>query len=281
MAAFTNTAAFATEAAVGIGTDLARFITGDAARVSLIVGSQAVLTFDATISEQYQQDVEPTAFPLEDGSVVTDHLVVAPLEIAVAGVISDDPVGRGPNLITESLQSSINALAGPFGVVAANTALAAITALRGATSPSRRALDTLYRLTAGDPANNTGPVLVDVMANRRRYPSMAIKSLQVPRDASTGTRTLVFNVTLRQVRTVRSQATTLLQLKSPAVGQSKSATTDATAQAEAALGTGPTGAGATDVAAGEGSPSAKAAAVAARYRAGNQKAINIVNGGGF
>lgn len=63
-----------------------------AKRVTLTGSDGTVLEFDATLSETHSGSSQPTDHPVEDGSVVTDHVIDQPDKLEIHGVISNHPI---------------------------------------------------------------------------------------------------------------------------------------------------------------------------------------------
>lgn len=74
--------------------------SGPSQPINLILKSRkgkiGSLSIEAVISENYSFTSTPTKFPIEDGSVVSDHIVAEPLSITIEGFISNTPVGQDP-----------------------------------------------------------------------------------------------------------------------------------------------------------------------------------------
>lgn len=182
-------------------------LLGRPGRVQLVpAGGGTVIEFDVSVSETHAREAEPTAFPLEDGRTISDHIVVKPFELTLVGLITDTPIGGLAGLTSEALTTAISAFAGPLGVTGAAAAFALSSAMKKSPSPSAIAFAQMLKLQAGEPDATPpkAPPLLDVITSLRRYPSMVIKSLSAPRDASTG-RALRFTMTLTQLTVVQAQ----------------------------------------------------------------------------
>lgn len=216
---------------VGLGTAqaLQRSLSGHPDLCHFIDPStgSVLLQCDAVLSETHSRDVEVTSFPLEDGSTISDHIVVPPVELQLQGIVSDAPLGDKAGLITEAIASGLTAVVPPLGVAAAGAGYAAFLALNntnlagqniGASSRSVAAFGQLLRLQGGDPTAQP-PVLprpFNVTTKFRLYTSMVIKSLSVPRDATVGG-AIVFQAALTQMLVVRPQTASAQVLAAPAL----------------------------------------------------------------
>lgn len=61
-----------------------------------------VLDLDATISEQITHNGTVTEHPIEDGSLVADHIQLDPVTLSVTGFVSNTPVSLGLGAIPRS-----------------------------------------------------------------------------------------------------------------------------------------------------------------------------------
>lgn len=207
--AITGAGALVSSRAVGAAESggVKQALLGVPGRVQLIpVGSSTVISFDVSVSETHSRDANPTAFPLEDGRTISDHIVVAPFELTLNGLITDTPIGGLAGYTSEVLTTALTAFAGPLGVTAAAASFAVANALNKSPSPSAIAFAQLLKLQAGEPDATPAkaPPLLDVVTSLRRYPSMVIKSISVPRDATTG-KALKFTLVLTQLTVVSPQ----------------------------------------------------------------------------
>ena len=216
----TNSAAAYGQAAFSTANQLSRAFHGDSNLVSFVRNNQTLVQFDCCMNEGHGVETNPTAFPIEDGSVVGDHVIVAPTTLSLVGVVSDSPLNNKSQLLQEAVVSTFNSVLGPLGVLASTTAFALASA--NASSRSLAVFNKLLRMAAGDAQAKvpTPPVPFDVVTKLRRYPSMVIKSLQVPRDATTGN-ALVFTLQLTQMTVVAPQDVVLSLSKIPSVASVK------------------------------------------------------------
>lgn len=215
-----NTAAAYGQAAYSTAQQLRRAAQGDSRLVSFVRNNQTLIQFDCCMNEGHGVETSPTAFPIEDGSVVGDHIIVAPTTLSLTGVITDSPINNKSQLLKEAITSTFDAVLGPVGVLGATAAFALASA--NVSSRSVDAFNKLLKLAAGDPDAKvpTPPAPFDVVTRLRRYPNMVIKSLQVPRDATTGD-ALVFTLQLTQMTVVAPQDIVLALSKIPDVASIK------------------------------------------------------------
>ena len=97
-------------------------LTGQAGRVQILQpGLGCVIQLDACVNEQHGREAQVTTNPIEDGSVISDHIIVNPVNLAITGVISDTPLYDGKCFLTQSIGNAATSLLPPLGVVAAAT----------------------------------------------------------------------------------------------------------------------------------------------------------------
>lgn len=198
-------------------------LTGQPGRVQILQpGYGTVLQFDACINEQHGRDAQVTTNPIEDGSVISDHVVVQPLGLSLTGIVSDTPLYDSQRFLRQTLGNLASTLMPPLGVL---TAASAITAFQLShpqsqlESPSHQAYVTLMRLAAGDPTASppTLPQPFTVLTSYARYPDMLIKSLQLPRDAGTSG-SCVFTLQMEQIQRVTPQVVNVAYIDDKALG---------------------------------------------------------------
>lgn len=126
---------------------------------------------DASLSEDHTFDNEITEYPIEDGSVITDHVRRKPTQVVIEGLVSDTP-------------------------------LETIAALREAgTKPSADALQELLGISDdGEP--------VTIETSLQTYTQMMLLSLVIPRDSMT-VNSLRFRATFKEILLVTNERTTV------------------------------------------------------------------------
>lgn len=179
-------------------------------------GPTLYLDFDATLLEEFTRAAEVTRFPIENGSVLSDHYQPQPRAITLEVQVSDTPTAPRP--LIDGKESSIGV---PFGTVrpkqldlkrnpAPVTSVTSERIIYGNTGrfPKQRTASVLqfdgevYRtvdafLMLDDLMESRQ--LVDVLLFREvEYKNMVITNVRTPRDASSGS-TLTFTIDLIQV----------------------------------------------------------------------------------
>lgn len=139
-----------------------------------------VVQLDASISETHNDEVEITEHPVELGSDIVDHIRKRPITLELNGLVTNTPVVF---------------LASLFGG----------SPVEGDFLPSsdrvNRAYDELRKI------QEDGEV-VDVVTSLREYSDMAISSISISRDATTG-QVLNATLSLREVKFAKALAVDL------------------------------------------------------------------------
>ena len=198
-------------------------LTGQAGRVQIVrPGYGCILQFDACINEQHGRDCQVTTNPVEDGSVISDHIVVQPLSLMLTGVVSDTPLYDAKRFLTQSIGNAASTLLPPLGIIAAAAAYQLTHPQDSVISPSHEAYRTLMGLAAGSPYASPPalPSPFTVLTSYARYPDMVIKSVAMPRDAGTNGQ-CVFTLQLQQIQVVTPQTVNVAYIEDKALGSSK------------------------------------------------------------
>lgn len=128
---------------------------------------------DATVQENHTYESEVTKYPVESGSDITDNVRNKPIVITLEGIVSDNPIGqvaivRNRSVVTPASSDSST------DFLPSDEALAKLIAVHNAKQP------------------------IVVETTLKRYDSMVMTNLEIPRDASTGA-VLHFTATFEQV----------------------------------------------------------------------------------
>lgn len=114
------------------------------------------IDLDITITEQHRFNSRVTTYPVENGTIVSDHIINEPDVVVLQTLVSDTPI----NIL----------------------------------SPRNRSIDVFNRLIEIHQRREP----VTVITGLKVYPSMAITSLEVPRDLRTG-QALTFTIELQRI----------------------------------------------------------------------------------
>lgn len=147
-----------------------------------------VVELDASISETHTKRVEATTHPVERGAKITDHLRPEPSEIVIEGLVSNTPVGRGAAVRAVEFAGTGNMFMS-----------AGVEASFATPGYAEEAFAKLRDIAERGE-------LVTVVTSLTTYTDMAIVSLDVPRDRSTGD-AIRFSCTLRQIVLVENKVT--------------------------------------------------------------------------
>lgn len=177
-------------------------ILGKSRRVQFIQNDQTVIELDCSIQETHARQVVATQFEVEDGTTISDHLIVKNQKLEVQGLISDTPIGTIQSILNTVIGTALPAR----GVVSIAVGQALFSALSGSSSPSVNAYAQLLQLQlARQP--------LSVITTLRRYDKVFITDISAPRDSGTG-QSLIFTMSLEQLKIVSPQTVVLTNFKS-------------------------------------------------------------------
>lgn len=142
---------------------------------------------DMAKTEEHVLDSEATTYPIEDGSDVTDHVRLLPIQVTVEGIVSDTPIGD--MVLIRQAELPILAFSDP-------TTATVVTATRH----SEAALAKLKSIRAARRP-------ITIVTALQTYKNMVMTSLSIPLSRETG-KALRFNATFQQVEIVTNNRTT-------------------------------------------------------------------------
>lgn len=119
-------------------------------------GQVGSIELDVTLRESHKYSSRATTYPIEDGSILSDHIIRDPVIVVLEGVVTDTPI---------SVLSTFN-----------------------------RSVDAFNRLVE----LHTNREVVTVVTGLKKYDSMTITQLNVPREIRTG-QSLTFNIELQEI----------------------------------------------------------------------------------
>lgn len=148
---------------------------------------KAVVAFDAVVSKEHQFSSQVTDNPVEDGTTVTDHVILAPRQLTLEAMVSDHPIDP------EVLAKMPTPTEGPDG-------------LPVAVKPTRSQkaaefLEGLWR----------DKVLLKVVTKFRTYANLVIESMTWREENDVG-EALQVTLQLREIRIASSAVTQTAQL---------------------------------------------------------------------
>ena len=183
-------------------------------KVQFILNGNTIVTFEASLHEDHSRESTPTEFPVEDGNVISDHIILRPLTLSMTALITDTPITGLGALLTEGATTLTSKLLPPIGTIglgAAMGGLSLISALFGGDSPSVKAYKQLMSIQAhGTPFT--------VLTSLSRYENMVISSLAVPRDSAMG-KSIEVTIGLKQLTIVQPKIVQLKVLSNPGLAQ--------------------------------------------------------------
>jgi D-ribose pyranose/furanose isomerase RbsD len=149
---------------------------------SLIFGKKekpkiGVLELDCNISESHEFENQVTAFPIENGSEITDHVINKPKKITVNGFVTNSPI------------NSLGKIGEIKDAIAGNSGLS-----------QKRVSVAEYELQS----ILFNKELVTIVTSLDVYDDMVMTSLSIPKDSKTGD-ALRFTATFQQIIKITTQ----------------------------------------------------------------------------
>ena len=159
-----------------------------ARRITVITdGEKTIIGCDVVTEESHEMVSEVTEFEIEDGSLITDHVIKKGKRLKITGLISDDPITilqtglleRSSSILPTSLKSKLG-----FGIGGKN---------------SKNAFDQFEKIY-----DEKRPV--EVVTGLKKYDNMIMIDLNMPRSSKT-VRSLQFTATFKQINIVSTDFT--------------------------------------------------------------------------
>jgi hypothetical protein len=158
-----------------------------------------------TLREKHSDELEMTDHPVEQGSQITDHAFMKPVEVIIECAWSNSPQAKG--LIDGLVSAATSTVAGVSAIFSGNS----IDQVR----------DVYQRLLALQRSR----VLIDVFTGKRTYSNMLIKSLETETDKETAN-VLRCTVHLREVIIAQVQTVSAVPAASQALPSSTQSVLD-------------------------------------------------------
>lgn len=164
---------------------------------------KAVLTVDVTIRSQHSSNASISKRELEDGSQISDHMVVDPEMLVIEGVISETPLTFFNSIAQSAIGGGASLLSKTRGAGAAAAAGILGGALLGVINGSRaqNAYETMVSL-------QKQRILFDMVTGLKSYKNMALTSVVANRSREIG-KAIQFSATMEEVIFATSQLITL------------------------------------------------------------------------
>lgn len=156
---------------------------------SPILAKVGVVTFDASVSESHRKSATVTSFPVEEGSTISDHIILQPDTLQINGMVTNHP------LVYLASLNSPSPLDGDLTPVDDRVELA---------------FAELERIMG---AGET----VDVVTSFKEYTSMAIEGVEVTRDVERGN-VLDASISLKRINIATLET---VEIPEPAVASNK------------------------------------------------------------
>lgn len=185
------------------------------------------MILDASISEDHQRNAQITDSEIEDGALVSDHIILEPVRLELEALVSDVPV-----------QAISPVFGTAIGAIQQSAAQAAGGGLLGqaASAVTGETVGSLLGLVTGTPRDprDAWKVLEALWKAREpfnmitaltRYENMVIETLSAPRSADVG-KALRFNVSMRQVTIVTSELVPIPAFKVAATAEGGTSSAD-------------------------------------------------------
>jgi hypothetical protein len=180
-------------------------------KVQFIQNGNTVIEFEASLSETHSRTSTPTEFPIENGRVINDHIILKPFELSLTAIITNKPISGIAGLLTEAATTLTSKLTPPIGTIALGTGLGGLSLFNSLVSktdsPSVAAYHQLQKIQ-----ENGNPFTV--LTSLSRYENMVINSMSVPREASNG-ECIIFTLGLTQLTIVTSNIIQITGLANP------------------------------------------------------------------
>ncbi len=147
---------------------------------------------DAVISENHRYNSLVTQNPIEDGSIISDHIVNLPVILEMEGRFTDTPFGFLTSLVAGVAVGALTTELTNSQAIGALTAATA-TALLSETRPGLSKIK-FKLLVALQVTRET----IDIVTGIQTYSNMVVESLSAPRSSADG-RSIRFNATFREL----------------------------------------------------------------------------------
>ncbi len=146
------------------------------------------LILDVMVSENHQYKNQITAFPIENNSQISDHVLQEPERLSFTGFITTSPIRYLGGLVDRTGSLTGEELVGSQKFRLENS-FVMLMQLAGYDFPIQEGTKTAVKNIIRD---------VDIVTGLRSYSNMILESLDIPRDKTTG-ETIRFNATFKKI----------------------------------------------------------------------------------
>lgn len=182
---------------------------------------------DATINEVHEFSATVTQSQIEDGSTISDHIIINPIRLNLEGVITETPISFITSALTAGASALSSNIPSKFGAAAATLGGASLSGLL----TSSRSPDDVYKVLK-ELFEKREPFTV--VTGLTVYDNMVFTSLSIPRSAQYG-RAIKFSATLEQLKIVQTKLVPVPEFKvMSGIGSTVSSTQDLGDQASSA-----------------------------------------------
>lgn len=154
------------------------------------------IELDVAIREEHTYINDVTEYPIEDGSLISDHIRQQPVTLTIEGMTSNTPVGYAAGKLgAYFLGESSDRVYIMFSK---------LLALSGYDLPKQ----------PGEKVSVYSPVMFDVVTGLRTYTNMVIKSITFPVASPYGRNALNYIIVMQEVRKIKLQSGVVYLLES-------------------------------------------------------------------
>lgn len=161
--------------------------------------NKKVIIIDATVSENHSISAKATNHEIEDGSVISDHIINKGRKLVIEGIKSDDPFTLASIALTTSAGLVSNLFEGLASAAIVGGGAVIAGQLFPGDKPSKTAMDVFDELYEKKHS-------VQIITGLKQYTNMVLENLTVPRTAQNA-RSLTFKATFRKIIKARFSET--------------------------------------------------------------------------
>ena len=190
-------------------------ITGQAAGGVLAgkISKAPSVVFDCCMTEEHGLEAIPTEFEVENGSTISDHVIVKPRTLRIQAMVSDAPLSILNSILTTGVGFVAQKTGASTGKLGANAgAVALLPAVAQSIYKARPSVTAFATLVAMQQAR----LPVEVFTTLNNYKNMWIRKISLPRDAMTGS-SIIVNIEFQQLLLVQPEEVGIGALMSPDV----------------------------------------------------------------
>lgn len=180
--------------------------------VSIFVGDDLLMQLDAVVSEGHGSSVQITEHPIEDGSKISDHAIIQPLQLSLQVIKTNHPIslkaslrnagiGLAANLLTPGVKTFGGGDNAYGSAIAAGATALAISALDQKDDDQPMPDVLAYQVFQAVQFNRQP---CKIVCELRAYSNMLLESISTTRDASSRN-ALIASLSFREIKIVKSE----------------------------------------------------------------------------